>query len=210
MPIPDTEMIHFEVKVHGLLDAQGMSARPTVNIFHYRRTAFPVPVVQLNTLTAFQTLVEASWLAAASVHWTLVDYEIRCINDPTDGGSLLSVGTAGGIAGEAEPGFNNMVIHKATAYRGRNYMGRSFVAGLPESGADGNTLTAGQLALLSTLAGKLDDGFADGDTNPFVPFLFSASQSQIETYPCTVIGADIILCTARDPVGVLKSRKARA
>lgn len=210
MPIPDNEKLHFEFKIKGELAALGMSITPTINLIHYRRTNNPVDVNLVSVINGFQALVQASWLAAVSASWTLAAIGCRCIDDATDAGTEEVVGSVGGVAGECLPGFNNMLITKKTALRGRNYRGRLFVNGIPESGVDGNTLTAGQLALLATLADDLDVGFTDADGNSFVPFLLSTSLSQLETNPTTVLGADVTLCEGNDPVSVLRSRKARA
>lgn len=210
MPIPDNEKLHVEVKIFGELAALGMSVTQTVNLLHYRRTNNPVDLNLANFINAWQATVQASWLAAVSASWTLVKLGARCINDATDAGSEEVVGSVGGVAGECLPGFNNMLITKETALRGQSYRGRAFINGVPEGGVDGNTLTAAQLALLATLAGVLDNGFTDSDGNSFVPFLVSTSQSQLEENPTEVIGTDITTCTAKDPVSVLRSRKARA
>jgi len=211
MAIPDAEKLHFECKVKGTLAAMGLEPQDTYNIFHYRRTSAAPDVVTANLLLAIQAKVETPWLAAASVHWTLEEYVVRCINDPTDAGSTLVTGDPGLVAGEALPGFNNMLINKHTAFRGRRFMGRMFVCGIAEGGADGNTLTAAQLILLNALAAALDDSIVDADGNTFNPFLFSPSPpSQIENYPTTVNGADITQCIGSDPIAILKSRKSRS
>lgn len=209
MSIADGQKLHIEVKVSGTLAALGMATTPTVNILHYRRTNTPADLQLSSVVTAFQALVEASWLAAVSASWTWDATTARCINDATGGAHTEAITAPGDVTGECLPGFNNMLITKQTASRGRSYRGRVFINGVPESGVDGNTLTAGQLTLLGTLAGKLDDGFTDADGNQFTPFLFSPTLSQIEANPTEVLGVDITGCTAKDPVAVLRSRKAR-
>jgi hypothetical protein len=210
MPIPDGSQLHFQITVKGEMAALGMSVTPTINLLHYRRTNSPAPVVQANVITAFHTLVKANWKAACSASWTWVSTAVRCVNDATDAGTGAVVGEVGGVAGECTPAFNVQLITKQTALRGRSYRGRVFIPSVPEGGVDGNTLTAAQLALLEAVADDLEVGFTDADGNNFVPFLLSTTQSQLVTNPTTVVGSDVVTCTAKDPVSVLRSRKARA
>lgn len=207
MPIPDTEMLHLQVTVRGEFAALGADVVTTDNVFHFRRTSTPATLNQANFVTGLHALIKADWKAACSAQWTWSKTLTRCIDDATDAGSETVVGEVGGVAGECLPAFNCQLINKKTALRGRSYRGRFFIPSVPEGGADGNTLTVAQLALLTTLAGKLDDGFADSDGNTWVPFLFSASLSVIDSNPTLVNGSDITLCTAVDPIAVLRSRK---
>jgi len=209
MLIPDADVKVIEVKVNGLLAALGMATTETVNLFHYRRTTFPNPFNHANFLDAVMTLLEPDWLDAVSASWSLVDWNARCLDDATDAGATATGGGAGSIAGDCLPGFNNMLVSKKSGMRGPSYRGRFYFCGVPESGVDGNTLAAGQLALLTTLAALLDNGFSDSDGNAYVPCVFSPSLSQVEMNPTFCYTSDVVQCEAKDPVSVLRSRKAR-
>jgi len=210
MGIADASKLHHLVLVKGEIAALGMSVTPTINLLYYRRTAIVAPLNQANLITAFHTAVKASWKAAASSSWTWLSTMTRCIDDATDAGTLTVVTEAGGVAGECMPTYNAQLISKACLLRGKSYRGRVFFPSVPEGSADGNTLTAGGLALLVTVADKLDDGFTDADGNPYVPVVFSAKLSQVVTNPTTVTTTDISACTAHDPVTSLKRRKRKA
>lgn len=210
MPVTDPERIHIQLTIQGTIAALDATPQTTVNILHYRRTAFPADFNAANFINACQAKFEAELLAAVSEHWTLENYHARVLNDVTDAGSTETLSSPGLVAGQCLPAHNCQLITKQTALRGRSYRGRIFIPTVPESGCDGNTLTAGQLALLAALAAKLDDTITDGDLNVFVPFLFSPTLSTYLTAPTDIKGADITSLTAKDDVAVNRSRRARA
>ena len=210
MPIPDGQKLHMEIRIRGEFAALGASVQETINILHYRRTSSTPDFVAQSLIDAWQANCQANFVAAASVHWTLTEILCRCINDALDAGTTETLSAAGTVAGECMPTFNCQLITKQTALRGRSYRGRVFFPSVPEGGADGNTLTAGQLALLQAVADDLDDPLTDADGNTYVPFLLSTTQSTIATNPTSIVGADITSCTAKDDVAVNRSRRARA
>lgn len=210
MPIPDSEKLHVQLVINGQIAALGATAQLTASILHYRRTSSTPDFVAASFINAWQANCETNWLAAASSSWAFKSYHARCINDATDAGTVETITTAGGVTGDCLPAFNTQLITKQTALRGRSYRGRLFFPSVPESGVDGNTLTAGQLALLQAVADDLDDGLTDADGNTYVPFLLSVIQSTIASNPTNIVGADITSCTAKDDVAVNRSRRARA
>jgi hypothetical protein len=208
--IADADKLHFQVIVKGTIAALDMSTVSTYSTLHYRRSLRVADFNPTNFITAFHAMVKADWKALASASWSWGSTSVRCIDDAADGGIAVDVGEVGGVGGECLPAFNQQLVAKYTAFRGKHYRGRLFVPSVPESSVDGNTLKGTALAALQTMADDIGALITDADDNQYVPWLFSASLSQILTNPTTVIGEDVIAMFARDPIAVLKGRKAKA
>lgn len=209
MPIPDNQMTRFEVVVTGTLASGGAQAQTTKNVFHYRRTNNPAEFNAANFRAALIAKFNAQWLAVASAAWNYDTLGVRCLNDAEHAESVSVVNTAGGIAGDAEPGQNAMLISKKSILRGRSNQGRMYLCGVPESGAAGNVITAGQLVLLQALAAKLLETVTDADGNQYVPCIFSRKNSVIETNPTNVVTVDIASLTAKSIIASMDSRHAK-
>jgi len=209
MPLADNERIHFLLAVKGTLAALGGQAQQTVNMFTYRRDLFPAVYNPASLRAAFLAGVQADWLAATSVHWTFDSLDVRCLNDTVEPTSTSTVGVAGGIVGDACPGYTAMVISKVTALRGRFYRGRAYIAGVPESATTGNAITAGQQILLDALALDLNVAIVDADGNRYRPAVLSQSLSTLTTSPATVVATDITSMIGRTVLGRMSSRHSK-
>jgi len=209
MPIVDGDKQHFAVVVKGTHAAGGLSAKQTVNVFHYRRTAFTSDLDYSQLNTALLAKWKAEWKANASASWTFDSIHSRCINSPLEAGLLTAVGEVGGVAGEVMPPYVAMLIKKATAIRGRSYTGRMFIPGVPESGLNNSLLTAGQLVLLQALATALTGTVTTAAGLTYNPFLFAAYLSDITVEPAVVRGADITAFTASQQITSKTSRRLK-
>lgn len=209
MAIVDGDKQHFSVAVKGTHAAGGLSAKQTVNIFHYRRTSFTSDLDYAELATALLAKWETEWLANASASWTLDSIHVRCINSPLEAGLIDLVGTVGGVAGEVMPPYVASYIKKGTAVRGRSYIGRMFIPGVPESGLNNSLLTAGQLILLQALATALTGTVTTAAGLTYNPFLFAAFLSDITIEPAVVIGADITSFTASQQISSKTSRRLK-
>jgi len=209
MPIVDGDKQHFQVTLKGTHAAGGLSAKQTVNIFHYRRTNFTSDLDYTELSTALLTQWETEWKANASASWTFDSIHVRCINSPLEAGIITLVGGVGGVAGEVMPPYVASYIKKATAVRGRSYIGRMFIPGVPESGLNNSLLTAGQLVLLQALAAALLVPVTTAAGLVYNPFLFAAFLSDITVEPATVIGADITAFTASQQISSKTSRRLK-
>lgn len=207
MPLSDAQKINFMVTVRGSLAAGGSATQNTANILAYRRTAFPVNFNPADFITAFHANCKANWRAATSASWTWVSTEVRCINDAVEPATLVLVGEAGLVAGDALPSYCAMVLSKLTANRGRSYRGRAYLAGVPESGNANNALTAGHKLLLDAVAVDLSATITAGAGNTFKPSVVSQTLSVLTTSPATVTATDITSVTARQVLGRMSSRK---
>jgi len=207
MPLSDAQKQNFMVIVRGSLAAGGSESQNTVNILTYRRTAFPVAFSGTAFITAFHANSKANWKAAVSASWTWVSTEVRCIDDAVEPSTTVAVGEVGGVAGDALPSYCAMVISKLTAFRGRSYRGRLYLAGVPESGNVNNALNAGHKILLDAVAVDGSALITDANANTFKPTVLSQKMSVLTTSPATVLATDITSMTARQVLGRMSSRK---
>lgn len=208
MPLTDAQRQRFMIIVKGTHAALGGTAQRTVNMFAYRRDLFPAAWVPGNTLIAFLATVKADWKAAVSAQWTWDTAEIRCLDDSVEPTSQTAVAEAGTVGGDSLPSYAAMVLSKQTALRGRSYQGRSYIAGIPESGTTGNALTNGHKALLDALAVDLKSSFTDANGNRFKPAVLSQKHSVLTTSPATATTNDITNIVARQILGRMASRRS--
>lgn len=210
MPIADNLKLDFQLVVEGTYAPTGGESQYIVNVMHYRRTTTVNVHSNAAFITAWRTLVESTWLAAVSVNYNLDQLRIRCLNDAEDAYVDTTVNSPGTIAGESLPGFNAMVISRRSAIRGRWAQGRTYINGIPESGVEGNTLTAAQLVLLAALATDLNTAVVTAaSANSYVPSIFSQTYSQIAVNPTTVINTEQATVEAQSVVGRMASRRSR-
>jgi len=210
MSIPDAQQLNFQVVVVGTLAAAGGQSQDVNNVFTFRRTTTVNPHSDAAFITAWRALVESTWLAAVSVDYNLDQLRIRCLNDAENAYADTVVNSPGTIVGQALPGFNAMVISKRSNVRGRWAQGRCYIAGIPESGSDGNELSAAQLALLAALATDLNTAVVTAAAaNNYVPSIFSQTYSQIETNPTTIVATDQATVEAQGIIGRMSSRRSR-
>lgn len=209
MPLLDGDKKHFQVVIEGSMTQGVLAVAQTRNVLYYRRTSFGVNLSYSELLTSLHAKWQSSLLAATSAKWSHNVTRVRNIDSPTDAGAFAAGGGVGGVIGDALPAFNAMLISKRTALRGKSYRGRMYVPGVPESGQVDAVLTAGQLTLLTTLAGVLDDSITTAAGLTYVPFNFSAHLSNILVEPAVVVGADITSMVADDAMASMNSRKVR-
>jgi len=209
MAIPDNQKIHFQVIIEGSMTQGVLTSAETRNIFYYRRTVFAPDLDYAELITALHAKWQAALLAATSVKWSHNFTKVRNIDSPFDAGLSAAGGGVGAVAGDALPAFASMLLSKTTALRGKRYRGRMFVPGVPESGQVDCVLTAGQLTLLTTLAGVLDDPVTTAAGLTYVPYNLSAVGSNVTIEPATIVGADVLAMTPHDRVTSTVSRRVR-
>lgn len=205
----DAQRQHFQVVIKGTLAAAGGDSQQTRNILYYERTSFAVPFDASAFRTAFLAKVQAPWLAATSLVWTFDKLGVRCINSPNEAETESTIGVAGGVVGQALPGYAAMVISKRTSLRGRSWQGRVYVAGVPEDGSDGNGLNVAHKALLDTLASKLLETVTDANNLTFVPIQLSGINSDLTVEPATIAWQPLNQMIARTRLGTMMSRKSK-
>lgn len=210
MAIADNLKLNFQLVVEGTYAPVGGESQSIVNVMAYKRTTTVNPHSNAAFITAWRALVEATWLLAVSLNYTMDQVRIRCLDDAEDAYADTIVGTPGGIVGESLPGFNAMVISRRSAIRGRYAQGRMYVNGIPETGTEGNTLTAAQLVLLANLATDLNTAVVTAAAaNNYVPSIFSQTYSQIATNPTTVLNTEQATTEAQSVIGRMSSRRSR-
>lgn len=209
MPIADTAMIDFELRVHGTYAALGGQSQQTANLLHFKRTLFTSSYNATEFFAAWRTLVENDWLAAVNLQWTMDELWLRCLNDAEDAYQTDAVGNPGTVTGDPLPSYCAMVISRKSAIRGRWANGRSYIAGIAESGTTGNALTAGQLTLLTTLATRLNTQVTTASGLVYKPSIFSPTYSQIAVNPTNVTNTQQASATAQGIIGRMRSRASR-
>lgn len=210
MSIPDNQMLNFQLVVVGTYTPTGGQSQDINNVFAFKRTTVVNPHSNADFITAWRALVEGTWLAAASANYNMDTLRIRCLDDAEDAYADTTVNSPGTIAGQSLPGFNAMVISKRSGVRGRWAQGRCYINGIPESGSDGNELSAGQLALLAALATDLNTAVVTAAAaNNYVPSIFSQTFSQIITNPTNVVNTQQQTVEAQIVIGRMSSRRSR-
>ncbi len=151
---------HFRVAFSGLLAGQQI-----VSVWHYRQgSANTSANSDVKSLAlGFEASVVPSIQAAVTADFTYGTIESRSFPLPP----VPVVGydevltDSGGVAGVSLPPSVAIVLRRRTAFLGRKYRGRMFLAGVDVATiTDGVVSDVGQIALLDTLGGKLHTAFA--------------------------------------------------
>lgn len=193
------------------LESNGLT-KPLNYIFDFR-AILTAPGGSENTFAAnFQAIVEANILAAAASDYTLNSYLSRFMDDPTNAGSILSVGSPGGIGTDRGPSFQAAVIRKLTGLSGRNYRGSTHYGAIPESFTTKDDLNGTGAAAFAAIAadfGSVLSGVSDG-VNLFFPIVLSPTLSVLTANPRIFAGAPVINYGVNARLGTMKRRKERS
>lgn len=147
MPVVGGRKI-YEVQIVGQMGGQ-----ETRNIFYYV-SDLAVPAADI--LTAWDAKFRADWEACVSLNWQGVELLADELTSLSNFANLPIVGWVGLITGDTLPPQSAFDIKLLRASK-ETRNGRKRICGVPESGQSSGNLTAGQAALLQTLAAHMDD-----------------------------------------------------
>lgn len=210
MPIADTSREVFEVLVNGTLAAGGSSSKKTSTGLYYYRVVKDVAFSGTAFITALRAAIEAEWLAFASAKWNLDTISVRCMNDPAEPATVVTVNSPGGVAGDALPSFANIIFNRLSGYRGARYRGRIFLPGIPESGHTDNTLTNAHVTIAEALRDALLLGITDAGNNQYIPIHLIRYTSRPTANPPVLNWVQVTSWTVNKVATTLKRRKTKA
>lgn len=208
MPIADSAKHVAEITVKGIAAAGGSNAKPTYNVFHFRRTTTASALSKANIATAWEASIGAAMEGALNIDYSATEITIRMIDDGDDMPSSQVVALAGTAAGERLPIHACVTMHLYTALRGQNYRGRKHFSPASEGDTTDDILVGAGLTAWQALRDAILAGFTDSDGNVWVPVVVSASLSQLSVNPTTVIRNDVTSVVLNKNVGSINRRKA--
>jgi len=138
---------HIELVHTGEIAAGGGNSETSVNVYHYKRTAFVLPVVKSAVFTAWKATIGDKVILALSERYVSQNVRIRIINDPEDQFSLHAFTDPGAIAGESLPSHHCVLLNLKTATRGRYAQGRKFYSPIAEADHEDDVMDASGIAL---------------------------------------------------------------
>jgi len=209
MTIPANQIIHAELTVLGLMTAGGVSAVPTANVFHYRRTAVVIDPSKTSLEAEFQAECTPLILDMLNVRWTHTGNTVRWIDDALDAPVAFVHSDPALEAGDSLQSDQALFLLYRTAIRGRNYRGSKHFGPLSESDTttNGDVINAGAITRANALAAALATPLTDGDGNVWNPCVLSRSLSQLTVNPTTVIANDVTQILVNKRIGNMKRRQ---
>lgn len=171
----------WQLEVRGRLFEQ-----QTINVLHYVEL-LPNPAGTAEDLAlTFRTNVMPSWYDAVSTEWKHVG--VRAQKVWPDLGPFDQIpGIApfqGELLGDALPSTVAAVFTKRTDTPRARGRGRTYIAGLPETGQSNSVIAAAQMLLLETLRDNLAEELVGGEAN-YLPIILSNSAVPPEIAPVT-------------------------
>lgn len=210
MSITLAQTKHIELVHTGEIGEGGSNSERSQNVYHYRRTAFVLPVVKLAVFNAWKTAIGDKVILALSERFVSQNVRIRIIDDPEDPFSTHSFTDAGAVAGESLSSHNAALLNLHSATRGRFAQGKKFYSPIAESGHEDDTMTAGQITLMGAIRTGILAGFTDATGNVWKSVVLSKSYSNLNVTPANPVFAyEVNEVIINKTLGVLKGRRAR-
>jgi len=201
---------HVEIVLRGDITSGGVSARPTYNVFHYRRTATIGNIDKVAVETAFQAAIAVPLAACLNNRWTQGNNQVRILNDPTDPYTLVSRAVVGGVAGDGLSTILWAYLLMKTSLRGGRYRGAKRLGPLSEAdvtaGGD-DILNAAALARFLTLKTAMLAGFTDSTGDIWKPVVVSRIGADFRASPAVFVATDVTQVLTNKRIGRTKVRE---
>jgi len=209
MPISPALIRVAEIGILGTSATGGSSVTPSINIFHYRRTAVAVAPSKSQLNTIFQSSIVAPLLLAMNVRYTPANLYIRWIDDANDAPTVFSVAGVGAIATDSAPSNDAVYFLYRTALRGKSYRGSKHFGPLSEVDTTQDILTGAGLARWNVVKAGLVLPLTDAGGNTWTPAVLSRKLSQLRTNPTTVVANDVTEVLLDLNVGTMRKRRSK-
>jgi hypothetical protein len=210
MAIPDNQVIHAEVIMHGLIASGGSNAVRTQFVFHYRRIATVVAPSKAALATAFQAGPGAAIVAALNARWSEQTVSVRWLNDALDQAVPFTNVNVGAIAGDSLASHIAAFILFRTGIKGRSYRGGKHLGPFSESdvtAAGDDVFNAGCVGRLTTINSALAAPLTDSTPNTWKLSIYSRTLSQYRTNPTTIVANDVATILTNKRVANMKRRQ---
>ena len=208
--IPATPLFVEIVNTWSMSTSNG-SAKPVVNVYHYRQIGGPVAVSITAILSAFRTAMDTALKSALSVEAPAASLKGRFMDDPTTGFTFGSAMSAGTVTGDRMPLYGTVTCQLKTAGRGRSYRGSKHYAPIAESSTTLDNLNAGGQTLWDAVAAALQAtvtlSVSGGSTWRLI--VLSPTLSKLDRNPAIFSGADVTTVTANSTLGTMRHRKEK-
>ncbi len=200
---------HIELVHTGEIAAGGGNSEKSVNVYHYKRTAFVLPVVKSAVYTAWKAAIGDKVILALSERYVSQNVKIRIINDPEDKFSLHSFTDAGAITGESLPSHHCVLLNLQTATRGRYAQGKKFYSPIAEADHEDDVLDASGITLWSTVRTGILAGFTDATGNVWKSHVVSKLYSDLHATPSVPLSYEVNEVVVNKTLAILRGRRSR-
>jgi len=201
---------HVEIVCRGNITSGGSNARPTYNVFHFRRTTATANIDKTAVETAFQAAIAVPLAACLNNRWTQGSNNVRCINDPTDPYLTVPRAVVGGVAGDGLSTILWVYILMRTTLRGGKFRGAKRIGPLSEAdvtaGGD-DILNAAAIARFTTLRTAILAGFTDGGGDVWKTCVVSRQGADFRASPAVFTATDITQVLTNKRLGRTKVRE---
>lgn len=158
----------YQLTVRGTLFSQTI-----LNVLYYRESVSAGSTGQAALATAADSTLGAAWRTALSQDFTYNDVTAQKIFPlPVMYPTTVGTGTGiGSVASGAQPSEVAVVITKRTAFAGRKYRGRAFIAGATISQVTGDILTGPGVTAMGGIATAIASALTSGGYT-FTPIVY--------------------------------------
>lgn len=200
---------HIELVHTGEIAAGGGNSEKSVNVWHYKRTAFVLPVDKAAVYTAWKAAIGDKIILALSERYVSQNVKIRIIDDPEDKFSIHAFTDPGAVAGESLPSHHCVLMNLHTATRGRYAQGRKFFSPIAEADHEDDVLDASGIALWATVKTAVLAGFTDTTGNVWKSTIVSKFYSELTTSPAYIESYQVNEVVVNKTLAILTGRRSR-
>lgn len=200
---------HIELVHTGEIAAGGGNSEKSVNVWHYKRTAFVLTVSKAAVFNAWKAAIGDKIILALSERYVSQNVKIRIIDDPEDKFSLHSFTDPGAIAGESLPSHHCVLMNLKTATRGRYAQGRKFFSPIAEADHEDDVMDASGIALWDTVKTAVLTGFTDATGNVWKSQIVSKFYSDLTTSPAYIESYEVNEVVVNKTLAILTGRRSR-
>lgn len=209
MPIPQTQMLTYQIVTVGTQATGGSSVTPSINVWYYKRTTTAVSADKAALAAAFSTAVLVPLVAAMNIRYAVNAMLVRNVDDVTDIPMRVASALVGAIATDSLPSDDAVYFRLYTLLRGKNYRGGKHFSPASEIDTTNDLLTGAGLARWQGLKAAMALTITDATPNTWNPVVLSASLSQIKRNPTTVVATPISSVVLDANIGTMRRRRSR-
>ncbi len=198
---------HLELVHTGVCGEGGSNSKTIINVYHYVRNAFVLPITKSEIFTAWKAAIGDKVILHLNERYTSQNVKIRILDDPEDRYSIHAFTDVGAIAGDSLPSHEASVLLLKSAVRGRFAQGRKHYAPLSESQIGDDVLNAGALTTIGAIKTGILAGFTDATGNVWKSCIVSKTYSDLQASPASIFSYVVNEVTITNNIGIMKNRK---